>query len=96
MTKIIAAAAASLLSLAACADTDDTAETETTIGETETGPIDSGAADTMGTATTTDEMDGDGVRVGVDENGIRADVRDGDTSVQVDADGNPSADIRID
>lgn len=50
----------------------------------------------MGTATTTDEMDGDGVRVGVDENGIRADVRDGDTSVQVDADGNRSADIRID
>lgn len=94
MKKIIAAAtAASLLSLAACADADEATETETTIGEAETAPIDSGAVDTVRTEA---QADGDGVRVGVDENGVRADVRDGDTSISVDADGKPSADIEID
>jgi opacity protein-like surface antigen len=93
MKKIIAAAtAASLLSVAACADADEATETETTVGEAETAPIDSGAVDTVQTQP---EVDGDGVSVGVDENGVRADVRDGDTSVSVDADGNPSAEIEV-
>lgn len=96
MKKIIAAAtAASLLSLAACADADEAAETDATMGEVETAPIDAGAVDTERTVTT-GEVDGDGVRIGVDGNGVRADVRDGETSVSVDADGNPSADIEID
>lgn len=84
---------AAALSLGACAD-NDAAEEETAATEAVAVPA---ASET----TVVREVDGDadrsaGDRVSVDADGVRADVRDGDTRVRADVGEDPSLTVETD
>jgi major membrane immunogen (membrane-anchored lipoprotein) len=94
MKKFVAILAApSLLALGACGEADAPTPEETM------EPMDGTTADgTMTDPAMTDgtmdaEMDGDSTTVSASEDGMTADVQDGNTSVQADLDEDPSATV---
>lgn len=91
MKKIVlaAASATALFAVSACAEGDTTEET--TIVE------DDGAAmaDTPDTYVV-EETDANGDSISISEDGVTADITDGDTSVSADVDGDPSLEVQVD
>jgi hypothetical protein len=82
-------AGAAGLALAACGDADDAAD-DTAMVETETVP----APVVTETTTVVEDLDGDGDSVTLDRNGVRADINDGDTSIEADIGEDPSVTVR--
>ena len=89
MKKIaIALAVPAMFALGACAE-EAAEESETTIVETEE------PAPTM-TETTVVDPQAESDSLTVDEDGVSADINDGDTSVEADLDEDPSATVNVD
>ena len=84
-------ALAAALALGACVDNDaEDAGTETAATETVAVPATS-------ETTIVREVEGeDGDRVSIDEDGVRADIDDGDTRVRADIDRDPSLTVETD
>ncbi|WP_340587283.1 hypothetical protein [Erythrobacter alti] len=93
MKKFIAAlTATAALSLAACdGATDDTVDGE--VMTAEEGTVAQDAPDTV-IVDERDTMDGD--RVSISEDGVSADINDGDTSIRADVSDDPSLEVEVD
>ena len=81
-----------LLGLAACGG-DTVEEGDTTIVEGDSAPAMSAPVDSSAPVA---EADGDGDSFSISKDGVRADIDDGDTSISVDADGDPSLTVSTD
>ncbi|MGB3165465.1 MAG: hypothetical protein WBA68_01670 [Alteraurantiacibacter sp.] len=99
MKKFVTAfTATALVALSACAQ-DDADATDGEVMTAEEGTTDATTVDTMdptttGTADMQDMDDGD--RVAIDENGVTADINDGDASVNANVSDNPSLEVETD
>ena len=96
MKKIVLSAlsGAALLALSACGDAEEEVVTEdTALVEEDPATVDMNADDSMMADTTTDTMEADDT-VSIDENGVEADINDGDTSVEADIDEDPSMTVQ--
>lgn len=93
MQKLVLAAmsATALIALSACAEADTTEDPAAAEGDTEVNvnlpeaPVEDGTA-----------MENDGDRISISEDGIDAEINDGDTRVRADVDGNPSLEVETD
>lgn len=92
---------AAALALGACdSGADDTAADDTAVeGDTATMQSDTTvmpAPTATETTVVTDDVDANGDRISIDENGVNADVGDGDTRVRADVDRDPSLTVERD
>ena len=85
----LALSATALLALGACTEeaTDTTDDTVTTAEET--------AVEQPADTVMVDDADGDGDNVSISEDGVTADIDDGDTSVNADISEDPSLDVEV-
>lgn len=91
-TVLATISATALLALGACADDDvDTADDAVVTAEEPT--VINEAPDTV---VVDGETDSDGDRISISEDGVSADVRDGDTRVRADINGDPSLEVEVD
>ena len=96
MKKIVSAMTAFALlgGLAACSDNDTVEEGDTTVmaPDATTAPTDPAAVDVD---VPEYPVEGDGDSVSVSEDGVRADINDGDTSVDANLSDDPSLDVEV-
>lgn len=86
-TMLAAISATAILGLSACAEPEETVVEGDTVVEGEE------AVDVDLPVVATEDADADGDRISISEDGVSADVTDGDTSIRADVDGDPSLEI---